>query len=108
MESWTRPGEDILLLANAPDHLVADRAGVVNVSPLDGRLSLFSPSDADRSLDQLEDAGGTLVIERASALPPVGIAFGVPELATILRQRGYVMAAENPRLQLRVWRRKAG
>ena len=107
VESWTRPGEDILLLADAPDHLVADRAGVVNVSPLNGRLSLFSPSDADRALDQLEDAGGNLVIERASALPPVGIAFGVPELAGILRQRGYTMVAENRSLQLRVWRRQA-
>jgi hypothetical protein len=108
VESQTQPGEDILLLANAPDHLVADRAGVVNVSPLNGRLSLFSPSDADRALDQLEDSGGNLVIERASALPPVGIAFGVPELATILRQRGFTLVAENTGLQLRVWRRQPG
>jgi hypothetical protein len=108
VESQTQPGEDILLLANAPDHLVADRAGVVNVSPLNGRLSLFSPSDADRALDQLEDSGGNLVIERASALPPVGIAFGVPELATILRQSGFTLVAENTGLQLRVWRRQPG
>jgi hypothetical protein len=105
VESWAHPGEDILLLANPPDHLVADRAGVVNVSPLNARLSLFSPSDANRAIDQLEDAGGNLVIERASALPPIGIAFGVPELAGILRQRGYTMVAEDKHLQLRVWRR---
>jgi hypothetical protein len=106
VESWTNPGEDILLLANAPDHLVADRAGVVNISPFNGRLSLFTPSDADRAIDQLEDAGGKLVIERASALPPLGIAFGIPELATILRQRGYTLVGEDPQLQLRVWRRQ--
>jgi hypothetical protein len=105
VESWTHPGQDILLIGTAPDHLVADRAGVVNVSPLNGFTSLLSPAEADRALDQLEDAGGNVVIERASALPPRGIAFGIPELATILRQRGYQLVSEDPRLYLRVWRR---
>ena len=105
VEDRTHPGEDILLLATAPDHLVADRAGVVNVSPFNGRLSLFTPSDADRALDQLADAGGNQVIESASALPPRGIAFGIPELAPILRQHGFELVSDDPRLYMRVWRR---
>lgn len=105
VESWTHPGEDILLIGTAPDHLVADRAGVVNVSPLNGFTSLLSPAEADRALDQLEDADGSEVIERVSALPPRGIAFGIPELATILRQRGYQLVSEDRGLYLRVWRR---
>ena len=104
VESWTHPGEDILLIGTAPDHLVADRAGVVNVSPLNGFTSLLSPAEADRALDQLEDAGGNVVIERVSALPPRGFAFGIPELATILRQHGYELVSEDRGLYLRVWR----
>jgi hypothetical protein len=105
VEGWTQPGDHILLIATAPDHLVADRTGVVDVSPLNGVTSFFSPAEADRSLDQLEDSGGDLVIERLSDLPPSGFLFGVPEFATILRGRGYRLVAEYPGLHLRVWRR---
>ena len=104
VESQTHPGEDILLIGIAPDHLVADRAGVVNVSPLNGITSLLSPAEADRALDQLQDAGGSVVIERTTALPPRGFAFGIPELATILRQHGYELVSEDRGLYLRVWR----
>jgi hypothetical protein len=108
VEQWTHPGEDVLLIAAAPDHLVADQAGVVNVSPLNGVTSFFSPAEADRSLDQLEDAGGNTVIEGFSALPPGGgFAFGIPEFATILRERGYILVGEDPALYLRVWRRQS-
>jgi hypothetical protein len=107
VELWTHPGENILLIATAPDHLVAHRAGVVNVSPLNGVTSLFSPAEADRSLDQLEDSGGKVVIEGTSALSPIGFAFGIPEFAIILRQRGYALVSEEPAFHLRVWRRRA-
>jgi hypothetical protein len=107
IESVTKPGEDVLLIGTPPDHLVADSAGVVNVSPLNGVTSLFSPAEADRSLDQLEDDGGNLVIERTSALPPRGFAFGIPEFASILRRRGYRLVSEDSNLYLRVWRREA-
>lgn len=107
VEAWTHPGEDVLLIATAPDHLVADQTSVVNVSPLNGVTSFFSPEEADRSLDQLQDSGGNTVIERLSGLPPRGFAFGVPEVATILRQRGYVLVGEDPDLHLRVWRRES-
>ena len=105
VESVTEPSEHVLLLALAPDHLVADKTGVINVSPLNGLGSLFSPKEADRSLDQLEEEGGNVVIERTSALPPNAFAFGIPEFAAILRQRGYAMVSENPALYVRVWRR---
>jgi hypothetical protein len=105
VESQTSPGQDVLLIGETPDHLVADHTGVVNVSPLNGFTSLISPLEADRALDLLEDSGGDVVIERVSSLPPSGIAFGIPELATILRQRGYEMTSENPGLHLRTWRR---
>jgi hypothetical protein len=106
IEAWTNPGDDILFIGRLADHLVADKAGVVNVSPLNGVPSLFSPAEADRSLDQLEDSGGELVIERTSDLPPRGFAFGIPEFAMILRERGYRLLAEYPALHLRVWRRE--
>jgi hypothetical protein len=108
VESQTYPGEDILLIGTAPDHLVADRAGVVNVSPLNGITSLFSPAEANRALDQLQDAGGSVVIERTTALPPVGFALGIPQLATILRQHGYELVSEDRGLHLRVWRKAEG
>ena len=105
VESLTEPGEAVWLVAFPPDHLAAHRAGVVNVSPVNGRFALFTEADVERSLDQLAEEGGDLVIERASALPPGGIAFGIPELATLLRERGYSVVAEDEELQTRVWRR---
>ena len=106
VESWTTPGEHILLIGTTPEHLIADRSGVVDVSPVDGVTALISPADADRSIDQLEDEGGNLVIERVSAPPPTGF-FRIPEFAEILRQRGYALIAEDPTLHIRVWRRTA-
>ena len=67
IESHTTPGEHILLIGTPVDHRLADRAGVTNVSPLNGFISLFSPSEADRSLDQLRDEGGDEVFEAATA-----------------------------------------
>jgi hypothetical protein len=104
IEARTRPGEDILLIGFGPEHLIADRAGVVNVSPLNSVTSLISPAEANRSIDELEDSGGNLVIERVSALPPGGFIFGVPEFAEILRQRGFALISEDPGSGIRVWR----
>ena len=58
VEANTSPGEHVLIIGTTLDHRVADRAGVVNVSPLNGVTSLITPAEADRALDQLEDAGG--------------------------------------------------
>ena len=65
---------------------MADRAGVVNVSPINGVTALITPAEADRALDQLEDEGGDLVFEPLSGAQGT---FAIPELAQILRQRGY-------------------
>jgi hypothetical protein len=104
VESWAKPGEHVLLIGTTPEHLIADRSRVVNVSPLNGITSLISPADADRSIDQLEDEGGDLVIERVSAPPPSEV-FRIPEFATILRQRGFTLIADDPTLHIRIWRR---
>ena len=108
VRSWTRPGENVFLLALGPDHLVADQAGVVNTSPFNGVTSLISPAEADRALDSLQRSGGDLVIERVSALPTRGgFVFAIPQLGAILRGRGYRLLYEDPVRHIRVWRRTA-
>jgi hypothetical protein len=107
IEAHAQPGEHVLMIGvGGPEHLVADRAGVVNVSPLNGTTSLISPAEANRSLDQLEDEGGTLVFDGVSGLPSGGFVFGIPEFATILRERGYTLIGEDDRLHIRIWRRE--
>jgi hypothetical protein len=106
IKAWTHPGEDILLIGITPEHLLADRAGVVNVSPLNGVTSLISPAEANRSIDELDDSGGDLVIERVSGLAAGGFVFGVPEFANILRRRGYALVSEDSKMHIRVWRRQ--
>jgi hypothetical protein len=91
----TSPREDVLIIGTTLDHRVADRAGVVNVSPLNFVTSLISPAEADRALDQLEDDGGTQVFESVA----------IPEWAAILRARGYRLVAADPDSGLRLWRR---
>ena len=107
VESWTHPGEDILLIADPSDHLVADRAGVVNVSPLNGITSLLSPAEADRALDQLEDAGGSVVIERTSC-PAAGRLLR-SEYLSLRRSCGSAATSSSRRVVtfVRIWRRQA-
>ena len=62
----TVPGEHVVIIGPEAEHLIADRAGVVNSSPLNGLTALFGPSEANRALDQLDDEGGTQVFEGAS------------------------------------------
>jgi hypothetical protein len=107
VEAHASPGEKVLIIGTALDHRVAERAGVVNLSPLNFITSLVSPAEADRSLDQLEDAGGTEVFESFSGSPATGggLVFGIPEFAAILRARGYRLVAADPDSGLRLWRR---
>jgi hypothetical protein len=108
VEANSRPGDHVLIIGTTLDHRVADRAGVVNVSPLNGTTSLVSTAEADRSLDQLEDEGGNQVFESVSDVPSAGgLVFDIPEFATILRQRGYTLVGEDPASGLRLWRRAA-
>jgi hypothetical protein len=89
------PGEHVLIMAALPGHLVADRAGVIDESPINGLTSLISSAEADRALDQLQDAGGTQVFDGASALP---------EFPQILQARGFRQIGEDPTSGLRLWR----
>ena len=106
VESNTSPGDRVLILRLALDHRVAERAGVINVSPLNGVTSLVSPAEANRALNQLEDEGGTAVFEAVSSMPEnAGLSFEIPEFAELLRERGYALEEEDPVTGLRLWRR---
>jgi hypothetical protein len=96
VEAHTAPGEHVLIIGTPAEHLVADRAGVVNASPINGLTALISPAEADRALNQLEDESGIQVFENARALP---------EVADILRARGYRVVGSDPDSNLRLWRR---
>ncbi len=105
IESHTSPGEHILLIGTPVDHRLADRAGVTNVSPLNGFISLFSPAEADRSLDQLQDEGGSEVFEAVTGPSAVNPSpFKIVEFADIMRERGYRLVEQDPSSGLRVWR----
>lgn len=110
IESHTSPGEQVLVIGTPLDHRLADRAGVVNVSPLNGFSSLISPAEADRSLDQLEDKGGSEVFEAVSAPTALNPSypFSIPEFATILREHGYRLVEQDPSSGLRLWRTTPG
>ena len=102
----TRPGESVFVIGTPLAHRLADRAGVENVSPLNGLVSLVSVAEADRSLDQLEESGGTKVFEAVtgqSAINPSRLK--VPEFGTILQRRGYRLVEQDPSSGLRLWRR---
>jgi hypothetical protein len=109
VEAHTRPGEPVLVIGTTLDHRVAERAGVDNLSPLNDITSLISPSEADRAIDQVEDAGGTEVFESVSDSPGTGggLVFKIPEFAAILRARGYRLVGVDPDSGLRLWRRSA-
>lgn len=98
VEANTSPGEHVLIIGATADHLVADRAGVVNVSPINGPTALFSPAEVDRALDQLEEDGGTQVFDGAAALQG---------FARILRVRGYAVVGIDTHDDLRHWQRPA-
>src|SRR5262245_52695007 len=109
VEAHPRQGEQVLIIGTTLDHRVAERAGVENVSPLNDITSLISPAEADRALDQLEDAGGTQVFESVSGPPESGggLVFEIPEFAAILRARGYRLMGADPESGLRLWRRSS-
>jgi hypothetical protein len=105
IETHTDPGDRVLVIGTPLDHRVADRAGVTNVSPLNGYVSLLSPAEADRALDQLQSEGGKEVFEEVTEPPAfTPTARQVRELAPILRQRGYRLIERDPSSGLRLWR----
>lgn len=108
VEANSSPGDRVLIIGTPVDHRVAERADVLNVSPLNGLLALVSSTEAERALDQLQDEGGTEVFEAVTApnaINPLG-----PRLAgfaEILRQRGYRQVERDPSTGVRLWRRSA-
>jgi hypothetical protein len=106
IESRTSPGDHVLVIGTPLDHRLADRAGVRNVSPFNGFIALVSPAEADRSLDQLEDEGGSEVFEAVTAPSAINPYWSkLTGFATILRQRGYRLVERDPSSGLRLWRR---
>jgi hypothetical protein len=107
IESNTDPGDRVLVIGTPVDHRLADRADVVNVSPLNDFIALVSADEADRSLDQLEDEGGDAVFESVTA-PAASNPFPIKiaEFATILRSRGYRLVEQDPSSGLRLWVRQ--
>jgi hypothetical protein len=109
VESKTTPGEDVLIIGTSIDHRIAERAGVVNVSPLNGLFSLITRDQADLAIDQLDDSGGDLVFEAITfAAPPERPFAPVPEFAGILRAHGFRLVETDPASHLRLWRRASG
>ena len=105
VEARTKPGDHVFLIGTPLDHRVAERAGVENVSPVSGHISLITPAVADRALDQLRADGGTEVFEAVTAAAPVNPSpYKITELATILGQRGYRLVEQDPSSGLRLWR----
>jgi hypothetical protein len=105
IEAHSAPGDRVLVIGTPVDHRLADRAGVVNVSPLNSFIALVSADEADRSLDQLREEGGDAVFEAVTA-PSAMIPYwaGIPGFAEILRRRGYRLAMRDPSTGLRLWR----
>lgn len=105
VERRTNPGDRILLIGTPADHRLADRAGVTNVSPINGYISLLSSAEADLALDQLESEGGDEVFEAVTAPNAVNSSLlRFPEFAAILRQRGFRLIEQDPSSGLRLWR----
>jgi hypothetical protein len=104
IEEHTVPGEHVLVIGTPVDHRLADRAGVDNVSPLNGLLALVSSVEADRALDQLRAENGTQVFEVVTQVNSINKFIALPEVAVILRQRGYRLEAQDPRSGMRLWR----
>jgi hypothetical protein len=107
VDAHTDAGEPAVLIGMPLAHRLADRAGVSNVSPLNGLVSLISPAEADRSLDELEASEGDKVFEAVTAPSPINPSLlRVPEFAAMLRQRGFRMAEQDPSTGIRLWMRR--
>jgi hypothetical protein len=96
VEANTVDDERVLIMAALPGHLVAERAGVVDTSPINGLTALLSKEEAERALDQLEDEDGTQVFDGVT---------GLPQFAELLRERGYRQVGTSPDAGLRLWQR---
>jgi hypothetical protein len=104
VDEWTDPGEAILLYGTTVDYRVAERAGVLNVSPWNYWLSLFSEQEVLRALDALEEEKGSKVF-LAQGLDPFGLLADRGPVPAVLRARGYEQVVGDPASQLAVFER---
>jgi hypothetical protein len=98
IEDRTNPGEKILFIGTYTDHRLAERAGVVNVSPWNYALSLFSERDVLRALDALEREGGSEVfVYRGAFFPTID---PLSDAMAVMQAHGYrqVTTSEDDRL----------
>jgi hypothetical protein len=98
VDDHTSAGEHVLIIGTPLDHRIAQRAGVVNASPIFDVLGLLSQRDAERAINLLEEDGGRTVLERVSA--------SIPEFAQILRERGFKRLEKDPASGLVEWERQ--
>jgi hypothetical protein len=100
VDGQTDPGEPILLFGTHTDHRVAERAGVVNVSPWNYWFSLLSEQEVLRALDALEQEQGSKVfLYRALDPQGPGLLSDRGPVPAMLRARGYqqvVGEADSP------------
>jgi hypothetical protein len=105
VDERTDPGEAILLFGTLVDHRVAERAGVVNVSPWNNSLSLFSEREVLRALDALEHEPGSKVFLYRGPDPKVGLLSDRGPVPSLLRARGYEQAVGDSDSQVAVFER---
>jgi len=97
IEERTEPGERVLILGWELDHRIAERAGVVNVSPWFGAQALLGPNETKRALDQLAEEGGDTAFLRIARRDYVAYDEGLGRrVAEALRERGYVRVGWDP------------
>lgn len=105
VDERTDPGEAILLFGTRTDHRVAERAGVVNVSPWNYWLSLLSEREVERALDALEQEHGSKVFLNQGTDPlKLGLLSDRGPVPALLRARGY-QEVGDPDSQLAVFER---
>jgi hypothetical protein len=107
VDERTDPGEAILLFGTLTDHRVAERAGVVNVSPWNNALSLFSEREVMRALDALEQEQGSKVfLDRGPDPAGPGLFNDRGPVPALLRARGYEQVVGDPDSQLVVFEQR--
>ena len=86
----TNPGEHVMIIGTEVDHRIAERAGVANSSPFSSYFALLSADEVNRGIDFLEDDGGRKVFASVRTIEEITPTHRFPELARILRERGFV------------------
>jgi hypothetical protein len=101
IESRTEPGDRVLIVGWELDHRLAERTGIVNVSPWFSAGALLGPNETRRALEQLEEEDDP----RAFVSPdrPDSLVGLMARVAAIMRDRGYVPVARDPTTGVIEW-----